>query len=468
MTAVDAAAVGFGLKPGMSLADAKSVAPDVIVEPDDPLATAALLDRLADWCGRYTPWTAVEGEDGIWLDIAGCADLFGGEAALVSDLLTRIRELGFAARAALAPTPGAAWALARFSESSPLVAEGDTRDAIAMLPVSGLRLEAGVVAALNCLGLRRIGDLYPLSRAAVASRFGEETAQFLDRALGHVDEPISPRRLVAPFRSRLAFAEPIGHADDITRGLKHLLAELSEGLAHASRGGRRFELALFRVDGSLQYIAIGTARAARDPAHLIGLFREDLAMVDPGFGIETMVLTATETETLLPEQGAMEGDLGASTESIDVLVDRLGNRLGSGRLHCLQPFESHLPERAQQLIGDMSLIHELGNYPQSTRSPLSFRPIRLLVDPEVVALITPEERDGSPPAMFRWRGQIHQLRRTDGPERICPEWWRQDQGWRGGIRDYWRIENEKGQRLWLFREGDGVEGSHWFIHGVFA
>ena len=468
LTAVDAAAEAVGLSSGMALADARALAPDVMVEPDDLVATEALLSRLADWCGRYTPWTAVEGQDGVWLDIAGCAHLFGGEAAVMSDLLARIRGFGFAARAALAPTPGSAWACARFAGQSVIIEEGETRDAIAALPIAGLRLEPEIAASLSRLGLRRIGDLYPLPRATVVARFGDVAARRLDEALGRVAEPISPRRPVAPFRNRLAFAEAIGHADDIARGLERLLVDLSADLARASRGGRRFELTFFRVDGSFQEIAIGTARATRDPAHLACLFQEELVTVDPGFGIETMVLAAAVTEKQAPEQAVMQGTRTETEEGIGALLDRLGNRLGFGRLHRLQAFESHLPDRAQRLAGD-NLVGDGASIPELRHRPrLNRRPIRLLVDPEAMTPMTPEERDGSPPAMFRWRGRVHQLRRTDGPERISPEWWRQDQNWAGGARDYWRIEDAEGRRLWLFREGGGVEESCWFVHGIFA
>ena len=177
LTAVDAAAEAVGLSPGMALADARALAPDVMVEPDDLVATEALLSHLADWCGRYTPWTAVEGQDGVWLDIAGCAHLFGGEAAVMSDLLARIRGFGFAARAALAPTPGSAWACARFAGQSIIIEEGEMRDAIAALPIAGLRLELEIAASLSRLGLRRIGDLYPLPRATVVARFGDVVAR---------------------------------------------------------------------------------------------------------------------------------------------------------------------------------------------------------------------------------------------------------------------------------------------------
>jgi len=468
LTRVDGAAAAAGLSAGISLADARTLVPDVIVQPDDPAKTATLLARLADWCGRYTPWTSIDEEDGIWLDTAGCAHLFGGEEALLKDLLTRLSHLGFSAQAALASTPGAAWALARFADEPIIVEEDETRRRIASLPVAGLRLMPEVASSLSRLGLRRIGDLYSLPRAPFAARFGEETARRLDQALGRVSEPISPRRYVAPFRSRLAFAEPIGHADDITRGLDHLLGDLCDQLSHAARGGRRLELTLFRIDGSVQEVAVGTARATRVARHLARLFQERLTTLDPGFGVETMILSASATEKLEADQTILKGEAGDATESMGALLDRLGNRLGFGRLHSLQPGESHLPESAQRLM-PVSLERE---GPAASRwegeGLCAERPVRLLSDPEPMTPMTPEEGDGAPPSVFRWRRQLYQLRRIEGPERIAPEWWRQDQAWTGGTRDYWRIEDAEGRRLWLYREGGGVEESRWFVHGLFA
>ena len=276
------------------VADARALVPEVVVQADDPAATAKLLEQLADWCGRYTPWTAVDGPDGVWLDTAGCAHLFGGEGAMVADLLTRIAGFGFAVQASLAPTPGAAWALARFAGATAVVDEKDFRKQMGGLPVAALRLGTETVASLNRLGLRRVGDLYALPRASFVARYGEEAGLRLDQALGRIAEPISPRRHVAPFRSRLAFAEPIGHAEDIARGLDRLLTDLSQQLSRAARGGRRLELALFRVDGSVQQIEIGTARATRDPQHLARLFAERLTTLDAGFGVETMALHAVK------------------------------------------------------------------------------------------------------------------------------------------------------------------------------
>jgi protein ImuB len=431
---VDGAAVAAGLSAGISLADARMLVPDVIVQPDNPAKTATLLERLADWCSRYTPWTSVDGEDGIWLDTAGCAHLFGGEAALLKDLLTRLSHLGFSAQAALASTPGAAWALARFADEAVIVEEDETRRRIASLPVAGLRLMPKVALSLTQLGLRQIGDLYSLPRAPFTARFGEETARRLDQALGRVSEPISPRRHVAPFRSRIAFVEPIGHADDIARGLDHLLEDLCGQLSRATRGGRRLELTLFRIDGSVQEVVVGTVRATRTAPHLAHLFQEHLTMLDPGFGVQP-------AESHLPECMQRLMPVSFESQSCSRRPSPASGREGKNdSLTCLWERNGSCAER----------------------------PIRLLNYPERMTPITPEERDGAPPSAFRWRRQLYQLRRIEGPERIAPEWWRQYQGWAGGTRDYWRIEDAEGRRLWLYREGGGAKESQWFVHGLFA
>ena len=93
------------------------------------------------------------------------------------------------------------------------------------------------------------------------------------------------------------------------------------------------------------------------------------------------------------------------------------------------------------------------------------RPVRLLPMPEAVDVIA--EVPEGPPRIFRWRRILHRVARSEGPERITPEWWR---GNRQRTRDYYRVEDEDGRRFWLFREGlycRGSEAPSWFLHGVY-
>jgi len=517
-------AVACGITPGLPLADAQAYCPGLAVFPADPVGDAGALHRLAEWCGRWSPWTVPDGDDGILLDITGCAHLEGGEVRLIAEIAGRISRAGFACRAAIADTAGAAWAVARFGRAATLcVAPGAARAALADLPVAALRLAAQSVVDLERLGLERIGDLYRLPRAALTQRFGDTLASRLDQALGREDEPLSPLRAQPARRSRLTFAEPIATAEDLARALALLAEELCRGLAAAGIGARRLALACYRVDGIVERAAIGTARASRDPRHLTRLFAEKIADIDPGLGIEDMVLTASLVEALAAVQlsiarlhqtepkeakpspvygrgqgeglGAPANDVrhgpsaqpsprpspasgrggsigsGEDLAALAILADRLGNRLGFANLRRLAPRESHLPERAVALLPALAAKKSAARW----RSGVA-RPIRLLAPPETIEAMAPVPDD--PPIMFRWRRLQHRVRRADGPERVAAEWWRnldparghEAPGDPGAIRDYYRVEDAEGRRFWLFRAGlyRPDQPASWFIHGVFA
>ena len=209
LAALNDAAARAGFIPGMALADARAMLPGLRVAEDDPAADAALVNDIARWCVRYTPLVALDPPHGLFLDITGCAYLFGGEEALVADLVTRLSRAGFAAMAAVAPTPGAAFALARHGGG--FVADEDILDALASLPLSALRLDGEAVATLDRLGLKCIGQLADAPRAPLAARLGETLLKRLDQALGRMAEPISPLARVPRFSAERRFAEPLVH-----------------------------------------------------------------------------------------------------------------------------------------------------------------------------------------------------------------------------------------------------------------
>jgi len=460
LTAVDARAEAEGLYPGQRLTDARALVPLLEAAPADPLADAKALGRLADWCSRYTPWSSTDGDDGLVLDITGCAHLFGGEAALIADLTHRLSEFGITARAAAADTPAAAWAWVRFGAASghaPVLPPGEDRARLAALPVEALRLAPTTVETLRRLGLRRVGDIAGLPRAPLAARLGVDLLTRLDRAFGAESEPISPRREPARWRVRLVFADGISQREDLDRATHDLVDELCRALAGDGRGARRLELALYRLDGTAQFFDIGTSRPTRDRAHLLRLFAEELGTVEPGFGIETMILGALATDRLTAEQMALsreghsEFERGAMEELAPV-VDRLQSRLGRHAVVRLVPVDSHNPARAvtvTPVLGTADVHH----WPAELA-----RPVQLLAAPEAI-----EVSDEAAPATFRWRRGEHRIARIEGPERIAPEWWRgQDEA---AARDYYWLQDAEGRRYWVYRV---VGQPSWYLHGLFA
>ncbi len=96
LLALEEGAETAGLKCGQGLAEARAICPNLIVIEEDPAADRRFLEALGDWCDRYTPLVGLDGADGLFLDITGCAHLFGGEEAMLKDILTRLTQMGMA------------------------------------------------------------------------------------------------------------------------------------------------------------------------------------------------------------------------------------------------------------------------------------------------------------------------------------------------------------------------------------
>lgn len=466
LAAVNRAAETLGLVPGLGLADAEARVPELAVHPATPEKDCAALRALAAWCGRWSPWTAPEGESGLWLDVTGAAHLFGGEALLLADIAERLDGLGFAAKLAMADTPGAAWALARYGageSATPIVAPPGDPTPLLDLPVAALRLAEAIVADLARLGFGSIGELAAAPRAALARRFGPSIGRRLDQAFGQIDEPIEPLAPQAALRIRQPFAEPIAAPEDIAAIARDLVEALCRRLADEMQGVRRLAFTLFRVDGTLVEAEIGTLRPSRDPRHLFRLLAEKLDALDPGFGIDLALIEARATDPLAPTQIALDRTGAGTDDQTDMaaLVDRLIARLGSAAVARYAPHGSHIPERAVRRQGPLD-----ADPPGSAWRADPPRPIRLFARPEPIEAVA-ELPDG-PPALFRWRRVAHRIRRAEGPERIAAEWWRAGAD-ELPARDYYRVEDETGRRFWLYRDGPATpEGARWFLHGLFG
>lgn len=473
IVAVDEAAERLGLNPGLTLAQARAMHPQIDVVAEDAEADAGLLEKIADWCMRYTPLVAVDAPDGLLLDIGGCAHLYGGENALVADLGRRLEAAGFAYRIAIAGTIGAAWAAAHYGEPAGH-AGGEERSLLAPLPLAALRLAPETVAALGRVGLKRIGDIADLPRAPLTARFGTALLRQLDRALGHEHEPLSPRLPVAPYVAEQRFAEPIAREEDVLKTVERLAARLGFALERRGDGARRIEFTLFRTDGEVRRLAAGTSRPLRDAGAIRALFVERLNTLadalDPGFGFDMARLAVVVAEPAPPEQIGIGGEQDAA--EVDQLVDRLSARLGARRVRRPIAQDSHIPELAAVTAPAQTAAADSGwedfrRY--RAEADLGPRPLRLLTRPEPIEAVA-EVPDG-PPLRFRWRRALHEVIAADGPERIEGAWWSEH----GGVaRDYFRVEDKSGLRFWLFRSGlyrdlvHGAAAPTWFLHGTYA
>jgi protein ImuB len=473
IAATNAAAMAQGVRTGVMLADARTLCPALAVRPADPAGDLAFLERLALWAQRWGPWSALDAPDGLVIDTTGTAHLFGGEGALLADARRQFSARGLAARAAIAPTAGAAWALAHYgAHSGPdgAILEGDDpMDRLVALPVAALRLDDDVLLLLRRLGLKRLGDLAGIGREALARRFrnrrspGANPLVRLDQLLGRVPEPLLPVIGTEMPMVQRRLAEPIRHRELLDRVVADLAADMARLLEGLGQGARRLELASWKVDGEVLVRRLEMAAAARDPAHVCRLFAARLDDLDAGFGIELVRLRAPWTEPLVMGQAELDAAAEQHGTSLAACIDRLTVRLGAEAVRRPLPRASHLPERAQRWAPALEPLPGL-------QEDFAFheRPLKLLDRPEPIAVIY-EAPDGLP-RLFRWRGGVHEIARAEGPERIAPEWWRERSTVR--LRDYYRIEDSTGRRYWIYRHGlasDGRGGApEWFLQGLCA
>jgi protein ImuB len=393
------------------------------------------------------------------MDATGVAHLWGGEMKYINDIHLRLKNRGYDVRATIADSVGTAWAIAHFGGSTTIIESGKQMEALLSLPPSALRLDINVTDRLHKLGLHQIRYFISMPRSALRRRFGKELILKLDQALGNEEESLIPVQPVEPWRERLPCMEPIVTATGIEIALQRLLNTLCDRMQPEGMGIRKAVFTGFRADGKPEKIEIGTHRASINAGHLYKLFHDKISTMEPESGIELFMIEAIKTEKIFPHQEKLWDMIcGLYDPGLSELMDRLTNRFGHSPIRRFLPSEHYLPEKS---FKESVSLDEKSSTPWLIGRP---RPLQILSRPEIIEVTAPIP--DYPPMLFRYLGKLHKIKKADGPERIEQEWWLQE----GPLRDYYTVEDEEGQRYWLFRSGHYKknEKPKWFIHGFFA
>ena len=438
--------------------------------PPTPDGDARALERLARWADRFTPRVMPDGVDTLFLDIGGCARLFGGEDILAASLRAALEGFGLTVQLALADTPGAAWALAHYSAEDPAVVpsgagRSELKEALAELPVAALRLSANVADALASFGLDRICTLSVMESVKVTERFGPEPVRRLEQALGLRKEPIAPLRPRLLREVRRAFAEPISATEDIHAAVDGLLDDLCLDLSRAGEGcasaaprlppGRRRtgdRHDRHQPSPAPQDAAHGpsspTSSTRSNPASASmkscwpAMWSRPSTRCRPT-GTPTPGRTATPVTTRSwPACSTGWGTASASAGSGVRCHARAGCRSGRCRA-------AEIRQRAgrRSAGGRCGCCHRRSRWRLGVPTPRSGAPTPRPLISATAGGCTGYER---PKAPSGWSanggGKMHRLATTTWPK------------------------TRRGCRYWLFREGTRGSGTvvRWFLHGVFA
>jgi protein ImuB len=479
ISALDDAAAHLGLEIGVPLANARAICPQLQVFDADDAADNRTLNDIADWCDRFTPLVALDPPHGLFLDITGCAHLFGGEAALMQTICAALTRQGFAVSAGVASTSICARTLTRYV-SGRVVRDGAEAEAVGPLPIFALGADDAITRGLRRAGLETIGEVACRARHEITARFGADFTTLLERALGEGDAPISPRKPSPDYIVEKRFAEPVITEGVISATLSRLAHTLVIAMERQGKGARRLEASFFRTDGVVRAIMVEAGRPVTKADMIERLFRERLDALndplDPGFGFDLIRLASHRVESVVEQQSDLDAHVHDNDE-LAALIDRIAARIGGRRVVVHLPQDTHIPERA---VLAASAQHHLAAamqaaWPARVENEPPLRPLRLFERPEHIQVPLASVPDG-PPRHFTWRRATHAVVRVEGPERIAMEWWKQNG--QALTRDYFRVEDEAGLRFWIYRDGlygsELVDGegapvpAKWYMHGLFA
>lgn len=457
ITAANLLAEAQGVYRGMAAADAKAITSDLQLLDHIPGKEAKLLRQLGLWCIRYTPIVAIDLPNGLMLDISGCAHLWGSERDYLKEIVYKLRASGYDVRAAIAATPGTAWAVARFGKKTPIIPAGGQVEALLNLPPAALRLDALVLEKLQKLGFNSIKSFMQIPRSVLRRRFGEGLLFKLAQAMGLEEEALIPLVPPIPYTERLPCLEPVRTKRAIEIAIQKLLETLCLRLQNEGKGIRKAILKCYRIDGKMVQVGISTNRGSHSVSHLCKLFELQVSKIEPDLGIELFLLETPKVEDINPIQEKLwAGKPGLQDTSLAELLDKLAGKIGPNAIHRYLPAEHNWPERSIKQAASLSETPVTKWRTDRLRPPLLLRRPEAI---EVMALLP-----DYPPKVFTYKGKRHVVEKADGPERIEREWWL-DQG---EHRDYYAVEDTDGQRYWLFRSGHYDAAPQWYLHGFFA
>ncbi len=530
----------LGVREMMSLSLARALVPsNTYYEQFDPVRDAHALRTLAVWCLRFSPIVGLDNEIsqriltpsrhpelaavtaihyGIIIDITGTQRVNGDPETLCSKLLSL---LSGTARIAIAPSLGGAWALSRYSVSTPSIAlSHESLTALsATLPVRALRIDLATCDKLSDVGVYTIGDLARLPRSSLGHRFGKALLCRLAQLSGTVSEQIQVVTPALQYREHATFEPPLTHRRAIIRALEQLFTRLITELAHAHSAAALFKISISDTDGASTGAtvqkALALASATSDPSHLQAIIYPIIESMRFCGEVRSVTIEALDTTRLSQAQHSFCGEESqdplSRNRAYNELLNSLIVRLGRQRVSKATITQSYIPERSfdytpelatDRLSSLRSLCEAAPSYrssypPSTTYSNLSLyttpfeRPPLLLSPPEPIISIAmlPDKA----PSWIRWRGAKLSIISGLGPERIAPEWWRSALASQStaltnscagsdmtqislsqeplscslaaaaAARDYFTVQDESGRWLWVFRCQSSLK---WFVHGV--
>lgn len=446
IVACNRSAEGFSVAPGMSVAAALSLVPELQLHLRDQAAESNALRAIAGWAGQFTPTISIAEPFGLLLEVSASLGYFRGFKNLLTRLESGLRELGWDAVLASSPVPTGALLLARAGLAIHTRGKQTLKAHLGALPLAFLASSEPHLDTLRGLGIASIEDLLKLPAEGVARRFGQALLDEIRRATGELPDAVTPFLPAEGYKNRIQLPSPVMQSEALIFVLKRLVAELAGFLRARGAGVTRLTVELTHEDLPPTRLIFGLA-ITRDVEHILRVMGERLARETLPDRVEAIALESTELSPLDSVNSDFFPGAKSAKEGHGQLLERLSARLGEEAVRAVRFHADHRPELACCCVPLQSPVPAGEKAPpasEQTASTGAARPLWLLPEPRPLA--------ANPGALS--------LTLLGGPERIETGWWDGPDI----TRDYFVAHNQQGERCWLFRDKEG----QWFLHGLFA
>jgi nucleotidyltransferase/DNA polymerase involved in DNA repair len=449
-----------GLRPGMTLPQARSLFPKLLARARDLESERAAQEALLEIADTFSPRVEDAGEGLVYLDLEGLPALARGESsqlsalssqsplprggattaiplschpeervsfpchpeersdegsapapsiqnpkskiqnspthALARDIITAAEKASLPLRVGIAASKLAARVAAGLPDSPTVVPEGEEGPFLAPLPLSRLAPAIEIAEMLERWGIRSIGEFARLPEGEVASRLGELGREFHAAARGIDPRPLDPR--VPPF--------DLSEGMDLEWPLVSLEPFLFLGNAALERLVQRLEsqgLACVKLETTLKLDPDGCdARSIALPAPtrevktLLTLVRLELEARPPGAPVGGFTFTA-HPDKPRRAQLSLFGPAALSPDRLATTIARLAALLGAGRVGSPRTVNGHRPERFAEVSFAPPPPPTIARPPRTGRGLLAIRVLRPPVPLEVIVESRESRVESLPP-----------------------------------------------------------------------
>jgi protein ImuB len=350
---------GIRARQTVAAARAKNAELRVRVVAED--AVDGALARVAEVALAFGPAASFDARDDVvWVDVAGCAHLHGGEERLARSLEERVRALGHACRVAVADGPRIASCVARFASPERqgvlVVPPGKGAAAMRALPVAALALDDDVTRWLVDLGLARCGDLQKLPRRSLGTRLGARAHDVMRLLDGEDLAPLDAWRPPPVPEERIELEWGAHSVEALTFVIKALCDRMAARLQGRAMAASRLELVL-ELDRALcgNESPVSVLRAVLPSplaraADLLAVLRARLERHTLAAPALRVALRAPELAPAPARTGSLLEPEPRAERALPRLIAELSAELGPARVGVLALVDTWSPDERTRLV----------------------------------------------------------------------------------------------------------------------